>query len=94
MAPWPQDPSEYLSFMEKLWAGVEGLMKKGLIKDSGFGLDSTSGYVIAEGDAAGIYNAIAMFTPFILCDVHEVVSYEEGRELDRARLKAQIEAAK
>jgi hypothetical protein len=69
-------------------------MKKGLVKELGFGLDSVSGYAIAEGETGEVYNAIGMFQPYMLCDVHEVVTLEEGRNLDRARLKAQIEAAK
>jgi hypothetical protein len=93
-APWPQDPAEYLEVNEQLWAFAEDFMKKGLVKDLGFGLDQVSGYVIAEGEAAEVYSAMGMALPYLLCDVREVVSFEEGRELDRARLKAQIEAVK
>jgi len=94
-APAPQAPAEYLEFMEKIWAGVDGLRKKGLVKEVGNFLDGISGYAIAEGEAAEVYNAMSMFLPFVAAEaVHEIIPYEKGKEIDRARLKARIEAAK
>lgn len=92
MAPWPQEPGGYLELMEKIWAGVDSLIKKGLVKEVGTFLDGMSGYTIVEGEAAEVYNAIGMFIPYTLCEVHEIMPYEKGKEIDRARLKALIEA--
>ena len=94
-APAPEDPAEYLEFMEKMWAGVDGLREKGLVKELGNFLDGISGYAIAEGEAAEVYNAMSMFIPFVVAEaVHEIIPDEKGREIDRARIKARIEAAK
>jgi len=35
-----------------------------------------------------------MFLPYIQFEVHEVIPYEKAKEIERARLKAQIKAAK
>ncbi len=90
-APAPEDPAKYLEFMEKMWAGVDALKEKGLVKELGNFLDGISGYAIAEGEVAEVYNAMSMFLPFVTAEaVHEIIPYEKGREIDRARLKAQI----
>jgi len=94
MAPWPQDPREYLELTEKIWGGVDSLIKKGLVKEVGTFLDGMTGYAIVEGGAAEVYNAIGMFIPYMLSEVHEIMPYEKGKEIDRARLKALVEAAR
>ena len=57
-------------------------------------MDSTSGYAICEGEATDIFKAAGMFLPQIQFEVYEVIPYEKAKEIDRARFKAQIEAAK
>lgn len=94
VAPWPTDPVEYSKLAEKMWMSIDALIKKGLIKEFGEFLDSTSGYVICEGEATDIFKTAGVFLPYIQFEVHEAIPYEKAKEIDRARLKAQIEAAK
>ena len=51
VAPWSTDPVEYSKSAEKMWAGIDDAIKKGLVKEFGEFLDSTSGYAICEGEA-------------------------------------------
>jgi L-rhamnose mutarotase len=51
---WPMEASKSLELNEKLWAAMDDLMKKGLVKDYGIFLDGQSGYLIAEGEAANL----------------------------------------
>ncbi len=91
-APWPTDPKGLLEFDEKLWAGMDNLMKTGLIKEIGTFLDTNSGYAIGEGDSADIFKTIDSYTPFFTCEVQEIISFEKSTEIWREGLKAQIEA--
>jgi hypothetical protein len=93
-APWPTDPSKYLELEEKLWAGVDGLMKKGEFEEFGVFPDAHFGYVIGKGETVDVYRDICMFYPYIVCEVHEIISLEKHKEILRAVLKAQIAAMK
>jgi len=94
VAPWPIDPVEYLKLLEKMWAGVDSLLKKAEIKEVGYFPDGTSGYVISEGDSADVLRRISMFSRYIQFEVHEIIPYEKSKEIIRAVWKAQAEAAK
>jgi hypothetical protein len=94
IAPWPTDPAKYLENEEKIWAGMEGLMKKGEIKEIGYFTNGTDGYIIGEGDATAAYRDVAMFQPWFSVEPHEIISFEEHKEITRALCKARIEAAK
>lgn len=94
MAPWPRDPGEYSKIMETMWSAIDGLMKKGEIKEFGWFLDGTSGYAIGEGDGATVFKDVSMFTTYEDSEVHEILPYDKGKETMRALLKAQMEAAK
>lgn len=93
-APWPTDPSKYLELEEKLWAGVDGLMKKGEFEEWGTFPDVHDGYVIGKGETVDIYRDMCMFYPYVVCEVHEIISLEKHKEIIRAVLKAQIAALK
>lgn len=93
-APFPTDPSKVLEMNEKMFAAIDALINKGEIKEFGFFPDATSGYVIGEGEATDMFRGANMFIPYIISEVHEVIPYEKGKEIERAICKAQIEAAK
>ena len=93
-APWPTDPAEALKLNEMLWAGVDGLMKKGEIVEFGWFLDGKSGYAIGEGDSVTIFKNVNMFTAYFDMTVEEIISYETGKEVNRARLNMLIAMAK
>jgi len=90
VAPWPRDPEEYLKLQEKMWAGIDHLVKRGEVRDFSYFLDGTSGYTLGEGEATDIFRDVSMLTPFYECEVHEIIPYEKGKETLRALLKAQI----
>jgi len=92
--PSPTDPSEHLKLEEKMFAATDDLIKKGEIEEFGFFQDGTSGYVIGKGEATDMFRCSSMFLPYILCEVHEIIPYEKGKEITMAVLKAGIEAAK
>jgi hypothetical protein len=94
IAPWPTNPAENLKFMEKIWAGMDNLIKKGEVKEFGFFLDATSGYAISEKDSITAFKNISMFLPYYESEVYEIIPYEKGKEIIRALSKAQAEAAK
>jgi len=94
VAPWPWEPSKYLELEEKMWAGIDALMNKGEIEEFGVFLDGYSGYSIGKGEAADVFRDVAMFHPYILSEVHEIIPYEKQKEIIGAMLKAQIAAMK
>jgi L-rhamnose mutarotase len=85
---WPLEPSKSLELNEKMWAAMDDLMKKGLVKDYGIFVDGQSGYLIAEGEADNLYMAANMFIPYVSVEVHEIVSYEKQKEILRGMLTA------
>jgi hypothetical protein len=89
MAPWPKDPDEAAKLREKMWAGIDSLLKKGEVKEFAYFLDGTSGYAIGEGEIADIFRDVSMFTPYYVSEVHEIMPYEKGKEILRALWKAQ-----
>ena len=94
-APWPSDPDEYSNFMEQIWAGFDDAIKKGIIKDIGFFLDGHwDGYVIVEGEGADIIKGNVPFFPYWTTETHEIVSFENVKNISRELIKAQIEAKK
>ena len=94
VAPWPKDPEEYSKLQEKMWAGIDQLIKKGEVKDFSYFLDGTSGYAISEGESTDTFRDVSMFTPFYECQVQEIIPYEKGKETLRTLLKTQIAQAR
>ena len=93
-APLPMDPSKSLELNEKMWAAIDGLMKKGEIEAFGAFPDGTSGYGIGKGETTDLLRDVSMFQPYIICEVHEIIPYEKQKEIMRALFKAQIAATK
>ena len=94
LAPWPKDPVESEKLREKMWAGIDDLLKKGVLKEFGYFLNGTSGYTIGEGDGAEAFKDTTMFMPFYEQELHEVIPYEKGKGIIRACAKAQAEMMK
>ena len=93
-APFPTDPSKALELNEKMWAAIDGLMKKGEIEEFGVFPDGYSGYAIGKGETVDVYRNVSMFHPYILAEVHEIIPYEKQKEVIRVLYKAQIAAMK
>ena len=94
VAPLPTDPSKILELNKTMFAAMDALIKKGVVKEFGFFQDATSGYLIAEGEIADNFRAAEMFLPYILGESHEIIPYEKGKEILLALLKAQCAPAK
>lgn len=94
VAPWPTDPVEYSKFAEKMWAGIDDLIKKGEIEEIGAFQDGISGYAIYKGEATDMFRIQHMFLPYILKERHEIIPWEKAKEIMRAVHKARAEAAK
>jgi hypothetical protein len=90
----PIDPAQLLELNEKMWAMMDGLIKKGEIEEFGFFPDGYTGYVIAKEEAVDFFRHSSMFLPFVCSEAHEIIPYEKGKEIVRAMLKAQIAATK
>jgi hypothetical protein len=88
VAPYPTNPEEYSKLQERMWVGIDNLMRRGFVKEFGFFADGRSGYGIGEGETADVFSAVNMFIPYVHCEVHEIISYEKGKEITRAVLKA------
>lgn len=93
-APWPKDPVESEKLREKMWAGIDDLLKKGIFTEFGIFLNGTSGYVIGEADGAEVLKDTAMFMPYYTQELHEVIPYEKGKGIIRAVARAQAEMMK
>jgi len=93
-APWPTDPSKLLELYEMMFASMDGMIKKGEIEEWGAFHDGYSGYVIGKGETADSYKRVLIFSPYVVSDVHEIISYEKAKETIRAVLKAKIAAMK
>jgi len=94
VAPWPTDPTGALKLYERLFATMDDLIKKREIEEFGFFPDANSGYVISKGESADVFRRANMYYPHIISEIHEIIPYEKGKEIEMAVLKAKIEAAK
>ena len=90
VAPWPINPEEFSKLEEKMFAGIDSFMRQGLCKETGYFADK-GGYVIGEGETADIFRAVNMFTPWLEFEVHEMISYEKGKEIMREICKAAVQ---
>jgi hypothetical protein len=93
-APWPTDPAEALKINEMLWAAVDELLKKGEITEFGWFMDTISGYAIGESNAVTLFTNVSMFSDFFDMTLEEIIPYEVGKQVHRARLKALMAAKK
>jgi len=91
---WPADPLESSKLSKKLWASIDDLIRKGMIRGFGYFLEGASGYATSEGEAADTFRNIRMFSPFIELKLHEIIRYEKAKETIRALWKALATAKK
>jgi hypothetical protein len=90
----PPDTVERVKVNEMLWAMIDNMMKTGEIREEGFFLNGTSGYILVEGEPADVFKVAASFRPFVDSEVHEILPYETGKEVVRGVMKANAEATK
>ena len=94
----PVDPSERLKMLEMEYAAIEDLMKKGQIEEFSFFADTNEGgpygYGIAKGDITEVARIAWMFAPHCLMEIHEIISYDKGKEIRMELMKAMAEAAR
>jgi hypothetical protein len=88
------DPQKSRELNEILWAVLDDLMKKGLVKDYGIFPDGESGYLIAEGEAVSVYTSVNMFIPYVSCEVQEIIPFEKQKEIIRALSQMAIASMK
>jgi hypothetical protein len=93
-APWPTDPSKLLEMDEKMWAMLDGTMKKGELEEAGVFPEGHIGYLIGKGEAVDMFRNASMFYPYIVSEIHEIIPYEKYKETLRAVRKAHIAAMK
>ena len=82
-APWPTKASEALELNEMMWTAIDSFMKEGVVEDFGFFPDGISGYAIGKGEATDVFRRVSMFTPYMVGEVHNIISYEEGKKISR-----------
>jgi len=87
-APWPMDPKQSLELHEKMWAMIDGLMKKGEIEEFGVFPEGYTGYTIGKGTAEDILRNNEWFLPFVISEMHEIIPYQKTKEIVRARIAA------
>jgi hypothetical protein len=93
-APWPTDPSKNLEMLEKMWASIDDLIRKGEIEEIGSFPEALVGYTISKGEAIDVYRRVSMFNPYFVFEIHEMLPWEKTKETLRAVSKAQIAAMK
>src|SRR5436309_912981 len=88
---WPDNPNQLLSLWEGVTAGGDQMLKSGAAKEIGW-FTNTYGYAIIEAESKekvlGIVNA---FFPYYTQEIHEIVSWEKGKEalVSSARMVAE-----
>lgn len=92
-APFPKESKEYKKFMEHIWMSIDARVKSGMLKDYGFFLESKAGYAIAEGTSEQVFKYVSMFAPYWTSTVHEIISYEKGKEILKQAMTGAIECA-
>lgn len=92
-APFPKESKEYRKFMDHIWMSIDKRVKSGMLKDYGFFLESKAGYAIAEGSSEQVFKYVSMYAPYCTSTVHEIMSYEKGKEILREAMTSAIECA-
>ncbi|MGZ4861740.1 MAG: hypothetical protein ACXV5H_09325 [Halobacteriota archaeon] len=91
-APWPIDPTEAKQRDEMRFAFLDEGLKSGQLLEVGWFANGTSGYVISSGeDAKGVLAMAFAAHPWFQREVHEIIDYETGKEIERQVLNAQAE---
>jgi hypothetical protein len=72
-APFPTDPSKRLEMEEKMWAMLDGTMKKGELEEAGIFPEVHNGYLIGKGETVDMFRNASIFFPHIVSEVHEII---------------------
>ena len=85
---WPTDPKQALAILERVFAGSDYLFKEGALKEVGW-FTPQAGYGIFEADSKEkVLELIEAFFPYYSQDIHEIVSWEKGKQAILAGAKA------
>ena len=77
---WPTDPKQALRVLEQVFAGADYLFKGGTFKEVGW-FTPTDGYGIFEADSKEkVLELVEPFFPYYSQDIHEIVSWERGKQ--------------
>ena len=94
LALWEADDSRLSADPKERGAGYEEAlkflrqeMKKGLIKDWGGFVGTTSGFTIYEGTEVEVSNSMQHFVPFYSYKIYPVTTLEQSEEATKALLK-------
>jgi len=83
----PISPQErgaaWAAFMDMIKEDI----KKGVIKDWGVFVSESSGYTVSEGTEVEITNMSQKYVPFVIFEVHPVMSVEQVDEVIKALTK-------
>ena len=93
-APWPIDPTEAKQRDEMRFAFLDEGLKSGQLLEVGWFANGTSGYVISSSsyEAKDVFMTAFAYYPWFQYEVHEIIDYETGKEIDRQVLEAQESA--
>jgi hypothetical protein len=83
----PISPQERGAGFNGLLEGVKEDIRKGLIKDWGSFVGELNGYAVAEGNEIEVGNTIQRYVPFVIFEVHPVMSAEQVGEVVKALTK-------
>ena len=89
---WPTDPKQVLLIVQGVVAGSEQLFKMGALKEVGW-FSPQEGYATFEAESKDkVMGMVAGFFPLYSKEIHEVVSWEDGKEalLSAARMAASM----
>ncbi|MGD0330772.1 MAG: hypothetical protein ABSB40_10070 [Nitrososphaeria archaeon] len=67
---------------------IKGDLSKGRIKEWGVSVDGSMGYAITELGEKELYAALMEYQPYILFEVHAVLSADEFGNIVQAALKS------
>ncbi len=77
---WPTDPKQVLAILEGAFAGADYLFKVGALKEAGW-FTPQEGYGIFETESkAKLLELLQPFFPYYSQDIHEIVSWEDGKK--------------
>ena len=77
----PISPQKRGTGFNGLMEGVKEDMRKGLMKDWGAFVGELNGYAVAEGTEIEVGNMVQQYVPFVIFEVHPVMSVQQVGEV-------------
>ena len=85
---WPTDSKQILAVLERTTAGADYLFKEGALKEVGW-FTPQEGYGIFEAESKDkVLELVQPFFPYYSQEIHEIVSWERGKQALLAGAKA------